>query len=192
MSDRNRSGFTLSELLIALGVLGLIASFTIPKVLQSVGNAQKKAIAKEAAAILSQAYEAYGLDNEPGAGFNTVLLKPYINHAEDVDAGLLDSAPSNGGMTTLGCAWAECIRLHNGAVLFLWGGGAFDGTDPETFATFLVDVDGANTGVQDSIWMNVYYDGAIRSDESMKPGSHNTEMATGPIADGDPDWFSWD
>ena len=48
-------GFTLAELLIALGILGVIATFTIPKVLQTNQNAQWQATGKEAIAMISGA-----------------------------------------------------------------------------------------------------------------------------------------
>jgi prepilin-type N-terminal cleavage/methylation domain-containing protein len=47
MSIIHIKGFTLAELLIALALLGIIASFTIPKVLESSTNAKYKAMAKE-------------------------------------------------------------------------------------------------------------------------------------------------
>lgn len=51
---RREQAFTLSELLIALAILGLIATFTIPKVLQNVESNQKKAVFKETFAALSE------------------------------------------------------------------------------------------------------------------------------------------
>ena len=47
-----KHGFTLSELLIALGILGVIATFTIPKILNSQANSQKTAVFKEAIATV--------------------------------------------------------------------------------------------------------------------------------------------
>ena len=55
----SKSGFTLSELLIALAILGLIATFTIPKVLNSTDTASKQAVFKETLGMLSEIqYEA--------------------------------------------------------------------------------------------------------------------------------------
>lgn len=50
-------GFTLSELLIALGILGIIAVFTIPKIIASNTDAQKKAIFREVYGALSSIYD---------------------------------------------------------------------------------------------------------------------------------------
>lgn len=47
-------GFTLAELLIALTILGVIATFTIPKILSSQQDGKLKAIAKETAAAMEQ------------------------------------------------------------------------------------------------------------------------------------------
>lgn len=49
-----KAGFGLSELLITLAILGLIATFTIPKVLQNMEEQQNKARGKEAFATLHQ------------------------------------------------------------------------------------------------------------------------------------------
>ncbi|MCS6266153.1 MAG: prepilin-type N-terminal cleavage/methylation domain-containing protein [Vampirovibrio sp.] len=53
-----KKGFTLSELLVSLAVLGLIAAFAVPKVLSSVGNSAFLANAKEAISTISNAFDA--------------------------------------------------------------------------------------------------------------------------------------
>lgn len=57
-----KKGFTLSELLVSLAVLGLIAAFAVPKVLTSVGNSTLLANAKEALSTISGSYEALKAD----------------------------------------------------------------------------------------------------------------------------------
>lgn len=52
-------GFTLAELLIALAILGVIATFTIPKVLQSSRTAQ----AQDALAMGAQLNQKYLFEN---------------------------------------------------------------------------------------------------------------------------------
>lgn len=55
-------GFTLAELLISLAILGVIATFTIPKILNSQQDGSKKAIFRETLAALMQAHH-YGMQS---------------------------------------------------------------------------------------------------------------------------------
>ena len=74
------SAFTLSELLIALAILGLIATFTIPKVLQSVGNGSRTAIFEESVAALSELTYEGVLNGEFGSpGALTPVASFYVN-----------------------------------------------------------------------------------------------------------------
>src|ERR1051325_8786269 len=65
--NRALKAFTLAELLIALAILGVIATFTIPKVLQAMQDNQRKAVFKEVIASLS------GINYE---GWTTKQLTP--------------------------------------------------------------------------------------------------------------------
>ena len=71
MFKQAKSGFTLAELLIALAILGVIATFTIPKVLNSSSSSENSAIFKEAAGMVSGAMQAYQQQNS---------LSPRRNH----------------------------------------------------------------------------------------------------------------
>lgn len=54
--NASQKGFTLAELLIALALLGVIAAFTIPKVLQASGDQETVAKVREATSTLEQAW----------------------------------------------------------------------------------------------------------------------------------------
>jgi prepilin-type N-terminal cleavage/methylation domain-containing protein len=51
-----KDGFTLAELLIAIAILGVIAAFTIPKVLENARSAEAIAKIREAVATIENAY----------------------------------------------------------------------------------------------------------------------------------------
>ncbi len=85
-------GFTLAEVLITLGIIGVVAAITIPNL---IANQQKKAIGSqlaEAQSILTQAIRQYTADSdeEGSAEFDTTLspqafaekyFKPYLKIA---------------------------------------------------------------------------------------------------------------
>jgi prepilin-type N-terminal cleavage/methylation domain-containing protein len=52
---KREAAFTLAELLIALGILGVIATFTIPKVLVSQQNGKRVAVFRETVAAINAA-----------------------------------------------------------------------------------------------------------------------------------------
>lgn len=61
--SRGLAGFTLAELLLALLILGVIATFTIPKVLTAQHDSQKKAVFRETISALYQVYYQGILEN---------------------------------------------------------------------------------------------------------------------------------
>lgn len=85
-------GFTLAEVLITLGIIGVVAAITIPNL---IANQQKKAIVSqlmEAQSILNQAVKSYAADTdeEGSSEFDTTLspqefaekyFKPYLKVA---------------------------------------------------------------------------------------------------------------
>lgn len=70
-------GFTLAELLIALGILGVIATFTIPKILISQNGAKRVAVFKEVIATLNVVLQQGRLE---GVVTDSNLGTYYLNH----------------------------------------------------------------------------------------------------------------
>jgi len=150
-------GFTLAELLISLAILGVIATFTIPKILGAAGNGQNTAIAKEAASMVAGAYSTYALNNSISSSTTAGVFTPYMNYVA-VDS---SSSYSFGSACT---ATIVCLKLHNGGILRVKTDNAFrdvtttsstfynldpDGAGPQTPATFVLFFNGRlSTGGQ--------------------------------------------
>jgi prepilin-type N-terminal cleavage/methylation domain-containing protein len=207
MTGSPKHAFTLAEVLIALALLGVIAAFSIPKILQVVGTQAKNAQAKEVMAMITDAYAAYKLQNNYGSTPPTTTvgedLIPYMNHLGRKTTGLLDRSPNHVG--PIDCALAEfvCLQLHNGAVLTLASRAttniySFGGNGPLNAINFNLDPDGTYSGTLLEtpgsglgIWM--YYNGTLRTSGTIKP---NTIRAEGiphnpgnPVFMAEPGWF---
>lgn len=195
--------FTLAELLIALAILGVIATFTIPKLLQQQGDEKLKAIGKEAAGMISGAYDAYKLQNTPTASTHPGHLTPYMNYVKYYSSSLqVDAEQGNG--TPYDCGgWGACIQLHNGAVMVLWQD-SFGGTSSSNAIAFGLDPDGKVTdgtanGPGHSVWFILYYNGRLATWETMNtPTQTSSADYAGPCdlaatsSGCDPPWFNWD
>jgi prepilin-type N-terminal cleavage/methylation domain-containing protein len=181
----DKPGFTLAELLVVLGVLGVIATFTLPKVMVSSTNASSKAKAKEALEIMTHAINTYKQEiGEPVIGVTTLdAVVPYLKVVKRITSGQMDDHV--GVNATWDCAdpAVRCFLMHNGGVLFyasFWY--SFGG-----YLLFFVDPDGQKKAnfLQDDPSKSVCFiidpTGRLfsRGVDSLDPGYY------------DPSWFSW-
>lgn len=146
-----KMGFTLAELLIALAILGVIATFTIPKVLSNQADAKKKAVYRETLATLSDIVYQGQITGALGDGnFDTYLFSKVNGYKlcqSDADTeGCWSHATPGGGNPKVG------FVLHSGATVAGIGDGS--GSGPEYRDSFYVDWNGAalpNTEGDDQI-----------------------------------------
>jgi prepilin-type N-terminal cleavage/methylation domain-containing protein len=172
MMRRFNKGFTLAELLIALAILGVIATFTIPKILNASGNGQNTAIAKEAASMVSGAYSTYTLNNTLTTGTTGGALTQYMNYVA-VDTTTTYSAGASGD--TAMAAWSAtliCLKLHNGGVLQYDTAQTFGGSTTTNAIVFNLDPDGS--GTRGKISLIQLYNGRLSSG-----GQSGTTASTG-------------
>lgn len=82
--------FTLAEVLITLGIIGVVASLTVPILINNINDAQTKSGVKEAYSILSQAMtNAYRENGNTITGLASNhstfkdIFKPYLSYIKD-------------------------------------------------------------------------------------------------------------
>lgn len=181
------SGFTLAELLIALAILGVIATFTIPKVLNSQQNGKFKAIAKEDMSVVSAAYQQYVLTNGYNANIGLKDLTPYMNYVTvDTSGAQVDDDQASG---TYACTptW-PCLRLHNGSTLSYPASDTFVGTSTTDAVFAHIDPDGQVNANSKAVAVFLYYNGRLTDEGNI---INNTCGAYNPDPSKVPPWFTW-
>jgi prepilin-type N-terminal cleavage/methylation domain-containing protein len=133
---KNIGAFTLSELLIALAVLGLIAAFTLPKVLADIGQKQAEARLKDTITTISSAAYAISLDpwdanTKAIDKFAAKLQFTKLCRNNTVTEGCSLYSPDNNA----GNPWAAIV-LPNGGIAY------FRSTETNPSAWFYIDASG--------------------------------------------------
>ena len=173
-------------MLITVAILGLIATFTIPKIITSNQNGQYNAKAKEVAAMVSGAYQQYQAQNSSvTAGVGIEDLTPYMNYVATDTSTVIDDKQNQGTYTCGGGGAAYCLRLHNGA-MFRYGRKTsynFGGTSATDNTWFDIDpdstTDGTTNGPGKALEFVLFYNGRISTRGVVNSSNQ------------DPLWFNW-
>jgi prepilin-type N-terminal cleavage/methylation domain-containing protein len=104
-------GFTLSELLVSLSVLGLIAALTLPSIFSSVKESREKAIFKESINMLQVLHHQGSME-----GYTTESLNRYVL-ANAVTVKTCIRSATEGCTYGVTNNWGS-MELHNGAVVW--------------------------------------------------------------------------
>ena len=196
---RVKVGFTLSELLVALAVLGLIAAFAVPKVLTASGNATANAKVHKAAQAVVNGFEKWTQENGKNGTITLNEIMTVVNHSGILTTGIMDDHPNS--TDVFDCATnTTCYKMLDGTVIFFYtADGSFVDTTNNDAIHFLVDPDGLSNGtaplaVSDpsaSVGFALYYNGRIRSRDNYKANTQlrfNGAISTGlgPTPNTDP------
>lgn len=192
-----RHGFTLTELLIALTLLGVISALTIPKVLQAQSSKDSLTRAKSVASAVVGAYSNYRMNYGTGASMSLNHLTQYINYVDFTTTAQIDGLEGSGSMSCNGGGAGRCYKMQNGSYLFFWTSDTFGGTSNNYCLRFIVDPDGkyggSTTGNSKSVQFELYANGDLRTYGTMKSGTWCGIW--GPLSADptkDPVWFTWD
>lgn len=152
--------FTLAELLIALVIIGEIATFTIPKLLQNQQNGQKKAIFRESVATIADILHTSVVTRTLTVNVPpSQIFLPKLNGVKVCDTNSVSQGCIPAG------TWAGIVAedtqagvvLHNGAVLYgIQPAAQSNGRDG-----FVIDYNGnngPNLEGTDQLYVRVCYD----------------------------------
>lgn len=180
---KKSQGFTLAELLIALAILGVIATFTLPKVLTGANQAQATATAKDVMSMLAGSIQAYRLDQALTPSTVPDSLLPYMNYVKT----RADSTGAGDCITGVtGVATYTCVILHNGANFEYLAGNtnSFGGTSASNALLFNVDPDGNRTAYG-GYTVVVFYNGRVSTGQYAS-GQYTSALAVNSTVNGGP------
>lgn len=127
-----RFGFTLAEVLITLGIIGVVAAMTMPTLINQTNGAQYKAAYKKALSAISQgitlnvALDDYDLKdlsgNDSGNGTLLSLFKKRMNVVKDTtEKSIANYSPKNAA----GAAWNTWGAKDDNTTVFFNDGSMF-------------------------------------------------------------------
>lgn len=128
-------GFTLAEVLVTIGIIGIVAAMTLPSVITNYQKKQTVIQLKKVYSILNQAIELSEIDNENikywnfeqgSADFFNMYLRPYMNTINSTTRGKTSSIqytrpnkkPAN-GIVAFHSSNTEIVSLEDGTTFYL-------------------------------------------------------------------------
>ncbi len=143
-----QAGFSLVELLIALGILGVLATFIIPGILTP--QVDYTARAKSVALMVNTAYEQYKAANGGIIPRTTRMtdLMPYMQYTTQEATAYVDgyrNDPYTSGYACSASGNVVCLRMANGGILFFNRNYYMGGTTAANVVWYMYDQDGKYT-----------------------------------------------
>ena len=191
-------GFSLVEVLITLGILGILAALTIPSMFQTSStnqSAKYTAMAKDTAFMVLSAYERYRAVNATVATTVSMNdLTPYMNYVSRTTSSSVYVDWWYGLLNWDCTAWGgACLRLHNGGTLKYFDD-QFGGSATTNSFRFIFDpdgrvTDGTTNGQGKGLVLYMYTDGKIMDSDHLRSGT-TSSVAYGTISNGVPPWFT--
>ena len=191
---KSRPGFTLAELLIALLILGEIATFTIPKIITAQANTKYNAIAKEDLSTVAAAFQQLQLAGGVSTSTKISDLTQYMNYVSFDTSSSIDDVYTGANRNCSSNNW--CLHMHNGSVIQWRNDASFSGSNTTNGIYIHIDPDGVYTdgttnGPGKSVGIFLYYNGRLSDEGNMATGTVNSVNTYNPNTGNVPPWFSW-
>ena len=160
---KNKKGFTLAEVLITLGIIGVVAAITMPAVIENTAKQQVIEKLKKAYTTISQGLIMAQADHGPiefwPSSISTNIVdhfntywKPYYKNAHICKRAISCGYKSDSPWRNLGggiLGWPIISTNNNSSILFALSDGTIvfmpgrDPADSGNYSYFFVDVNGA-------------------------------------------------
>lgn len=195
-SQNCHRAFTLGEFLISLSILGIIATFTIPKILGTQQDSSYQNITKETLSTIAAAFDLYKKEGKLTASTKVGDITPYMNYLTVDTTSLIDDRPPS-LVTSLDCSSnvRGCLKLHNGSVLTWDPDVNFGGTNTTNAIWYKLDPNGSYDGVASGRAINIwlYYNGRVTTFCCIDPNTvyYNNSTPNTRTPTADPIWFNW-
>ena len=188
-------GFSLTEILIALAIMGVISAFGVIKIRESMDYKMYKDRTKAAAAEIGSLLLKYKQQKNAGVGTTAIdIFNEYANYISLDTTSTIDGSACEG---TLACdAWNSCFKMSNGAVIRVRNIQSFNGTSSHHAIKFKIDPDGVVTGLSGdagkALPFYLYFDGKVRARDNILEDTVTNTSTDDPNSGCVPDWWTWD
>jgi prepilin-type N-terminal cleavage/methylation domain-containing protein len=148
-----KKGFTLTEVLIALSIIGVIAAMTIPNLMVSVGNSKTKTQLMKIMADLDQAVQLYEYNggNWASALQSNTLIRQAFSSVMKINGGgtkAITSKYASGSTDGQLSGTQEYITLKNGMdIFFIYPNAACNNYGVNECNRIYIDIDGNGNGL---------------------------------------------
>lgn len=208
LKNRFTIGFSLTEVVITIAIVSVLAGLTVPAIMTSANNNKRLSVTKQTISLIGDALndklESNAVDTNAGfAQFVNVAGGGGLSYVRYITSGAqrtIDQPPNSIGLCTTGspCVFTpgitniQAITLKNGGLLVFDTSFVF-GTGVNAAIPLVFDPDGELTGTGDrnavELWL--YSDGRLRTARtiiaSTTTGAANTAVVASSTAD--PAWL---
>lgn len=192
MALSHQNGFTLSEALVSIALLGVLASMLVPALTTNVGKEKLMGVSKQTATEIGRAYAIYSKNQFPTEDTTSAEIMENVGYVrkikDDSHSVQLDGIEGNTEAATYTCSEeTPCLLLQNGGLLMYRPDATFGATLSNAAMRFLLDPDGS--GPHTGIVFLLYFRGRV-STQTLSPEANLSDGDWLPNQIEDPNYIA--